>query len=62
MIGGNPYPYGLLPSPRVRALEEALREAMELILKRHVMEPRHSREDHECPECDALALWKRILP
>ena len=30
-----------------------------LLVKRRVMEPKHSREDHECQECDMLAEMKR---
>lgn len=30
------------------------------LMGRHAMEPRHSREDHDCPECAAFDELKRL--
>ena len=32
-----------------------LRDLEAHLIRRRAMEPRHSREDHECPECETLA-------
>lgn len=36
-----------------------VRELVELLIKRRVMEPRHSEESHECDECTVLAEMGR---
>ena len=38
----------------------ALRPVKDLLIARRAMEPRHSREDHECKECDALSELRRV--
>lgn len=38
----------------------AMLPVVEHLHGRRVMEPKHSREDHECKECDALSELKRI--
>jgi hypothetical protein len=37
-----------------------LRKLEEQMCKRHVMEPNHSRQDHECVECEVLADLKAM--
>jgi translation initiation factor 2B subunit (eIF-2B alpha/beta/delta family) len=48
-------------SQRIKVLESErdsanlqIRALRNLIIVRHAMEPRHSRVDHDCPECMAL--------
>jgi hypothetical protein len=40
---------------RLKAELYLLGKLEDLLRKRHVGEPRHSRLDHDCPECEALA-------
>lgn len=37
----------------LRALEQA-------VIRRHATEPRHSREDHECSECEVLSALRGV--
>jgi hypothetical protein len=40
---------------RLRAENMYLLKLRDLVIARRAMEPQHSREDHECPECEVLS-------